>query len=511
MGTYLKRINSPRYTNENTINKNKADDTAHKYHDILRRMRNTKSTFMTFSDHFPAYDPLQNKNEIKYFISFTEVGTIIRNLKNKIFYCLDKIPSIVIKNLPLSIITEYRIIFDNAINHVYYPNRWKQAKVLPILKKGKNPEKPQSYRPIMNTSKIFEKIIKKNMDHINVHNIIPNNQFGFKSNLSTTHAIYKLTSDLNNYLHNEYAIGAVLLDLEKMFDSIWKNGLIHKLDDYKFSVSLILLIANMIEGKTFRTWNGTNFSSKSFKISKRLQQGTVTDPIQHIQQRSVKQIKYSAVTKIDNLKLTTIDIHTNELTEIPKKRIVKYLGVHIDHLLKLNKHYSVQLDKAKKAFKLNSRIFYSKNLTTKAKIICYGLLVRSILTYAVPILWNTGPTIIEKIRRFERFCLRSCLRKHRTAESDYKRRIKNETVYNNANINRIDCFSLKITRKYFNNIDGTNNSLITNLISQEEDSILSKLNSGYFPPELFIYCDKNGLIQNHNNLPLKYHRRRHSA
>lgn len=125
MGTYLEKNKSPRYTNENTIIKNKANDTVHKYHDILRRIGNTKSTFMIFSDQFPAHDPLQNKNEIKYFISFTKVGTIIRNLKNKISYCLDKILSIIIKNLPLSIIVKYTIIFSNAINHVYYPNRWK--------------------------------------------------------------------------------------------------------------------------------------------------------------------------------------------------------------------------------------------------------------------------------------------------------------------------------------------------------------------------------------------------
>ncbi|XP_046817692.1 uncharacterized protein LOC124423692 [Vespa crabro] len=59
MGMYLERINSSRYTNGNTIIKNKTDDIAQKYQDIRRRMRNTKSTFMTFSDQFPAHDSLQ--------------------------------------------------------------------------------------------------------------------------------------------------------------------------------------------------------------------------------------------------------------------------------------------------------------------------------------------------------------------------------------------------------------------------------------------------------------------
>lgn len=76
---------------------------------------------------------------------------------------------------------------------------------------------------------------------------------------------------------------------------------------------------------------------------------------------------------------------TGEETVIPHKNTVKYLGVHLDHLLRLCKHTDTQLNKAKAAVNVNKRIFYSKYLNRRAKIICYQLLIRPILTYAAPI------------------------------------------------------------------------------------------------------------------------------
>lgn len=206
-----------------------------------------------------------------------------------------------------------------------------------------------------------------------------------------------------------------------------------------------------------------------------------------------------------------MDIHNNQTLTIPKKNMVKYLGVHFDHLFRLNKHHLIQISKAKDTFKSNSRIFYNTNLENKAKIICYQLLVRPLLTYATPILWNTGPTIIEMMRKFERGCIRACLRAHRTPESNYKKRTKNEVIYNKANIPRIDNFMLKLTRSYFSNIEKTNNTSIKNLMETNDELTNEMMLSGYLPPEAFTHCDKIGVIQDHNNVPIIYHKKRHST
>lgn len=283
IGEYFESINSARYTNDNSVTKRLADEKAKKLNTLKENIRKNKSFFTSFTDNNPAHDPRQDIEEPKFLYNYIEIGNIIRKLKNKTSSGPDKIPAIVIKNLPIDIIKEYTIIFNNSFNQAYYPRRWKEAKVLPIPKKNKNQEEPQNYRPISltsNISKIFEKLIKEQiLKHSDQHNIIPNNQYGFKNNHSTTHALHKFSSDINNYLHKDLAIAAILLDLEKAFDSVWKNGLLLKLDKYKFPMGLILLIMDMIDNKTFRTWDGSNLSNNIFKITEGLQQGTVTSPI----------------------------------------------------------------------------------------------------------------------------------------------------------------------------------------------------------------------------------------
>lgn len=90
------------------------------------------------------------------------MALILKNLANKTSSGLDGIPPIILKHLPAQMIIYLAILFNNAINHSYFPSAWKNAKVLPILKEGKCPTDPSSYRPISLTpslSKVFEAVI----------------------------------------------------------------------------------------------------------------------------------------------------------------------------------------------------------------------------------------------------------------------------------------------------------------------------------------------------------------
>lgn len=468
----------------------------------------------------PSYKEIDN---ITYFCSELIVTKILATLPNKTSTGTDNIPSIILKHLPPAIVREYTIIFNNALNHCYFPKDWKIAKVLPIIKSNKPTNQPTNYRPISLTpciSKVFEAIIGNSIDNFtSSQNIISNFQFGFRYNHSTNHAINKLLNDINIHIHNNKIVAACLIDLEKAFDSVWINGLIYLLITHKCPSPLIDTIYDMITGKKFITYNGSQTSTITFSIQEGLQQGTVNSPklfnfynnkilkLFHLNENNntcnmafaddeivyiadeqptiaeeqlqlnvnkinnhyknwnlrinpskcetivfhkpLRFINPSRRTGIRNFQIHIRNLNTNIKQEVPNKKLVKYLGLHIDYLAKLNEHINIQLRKASMAYKKCCRIFFNKNLEAKAKIICYQLLVRPIITYAAPMWWNTNAATMEKIRRFERNCLRQCLNMYRTPESEFKQFYSATKLYRAANIPRIDAHMIKICRDYY--------------------------------------------------------------
>lgn len=67
----------------------------------------------------------------------------------------------------------------------------------------------------------------------------------------------------------------------------------------------------------------------------------------------------------------------------------------------------IQLKKAVLTFMKHKRLFYSKYLHPKIKIICYQLLIRPLITYGCPIWYNINAALMEKLRILERKCLPS--------------------------------------------------------------------------------------------------------
>lgn len=204
-----------------------------------------------------------------------------------------------------------------------------------------------------------------------------------------------------------------------------------------------------------------------------------------------------------------LDSNKNEI--IPHKNVVKYLGINLDERLHFNRHVEIQLNKARQAFIIHKRLFFSKHLHSKIKLICYQLLIRPIITYGCAIWYNISASIMEKIRLFERKCIRTCLGKSRTSESNYTKYINNKEIYDTANITRIDNYIIKLIRDHYANaITIKQNSLIFGALYPNENYFEKCLLSGFVPPEAFLYLDAMGYIQDKNNIPIIYHIPRHS-
>lgn len=263
---------------------------------------------------------------------------------------------IVLKHLPDIVVKEYTILFNNCFDQSYYLVRWKKAKIIPIKKKGKESSDPSEYMPIsltMNISKIFEKLIKKQiLDYAEPNNIIPDNQFGFRAKHSTVHAIHKFLSDVNNYLLNGKLVGTVLLDLEKDFGSVWLNVSIYILILLEFPLTLILLISDMIHGKTFVTWDGFNLSTIVSTILEGMQPGTAL----------ILFIIYThKILNLFNLRIIIIHIQAHMQT-IPyfMWQTAKYRSYNKNLILYSTKYINITNYGTSRSTRSKAKLFYSE-------------------------------------------------------------------------------------------------------------------------------------------------------
>ncbi|XP_012148653.2 uncharacterized protein LOC100877339 isoform X1 [Megachile rotundata] len=250
--------------------------------DSLKRDNENNDHLINFSSSNLASNPTF-ESDTNYFTTPGYTATLFRKLNCKKSTGPDQIANIVLKKLPNIAIFGYSIIFNHCLNNCYFPEDWKLAKVIPIKKKGKNPEDPNSYRPISlvpNISKVFEILIKERFEKfLEVNKTIPNTQFGFRHKHSTVHALHKFMSDLQHALFKKKSVAACLIDIEKAFDTVWIQGLIFKLLKKKCPIHLVKIIANMIHGKKFFTECNGAQSDLTLQLKNGLQQGTVTAPI----------------------------------------------------------------------------------------------------------------------------------------------------------------------------------------------------------------------------------------
>lgn len=237
-------------------------------------MSNTINAFNSFS-HLQCPLPQIERNEIENIIK------LLRPFKSP---GPDFIQNILLKRLPPSGIDLITKLINKCIEKSYWPVSFKIAKVISILKSGKQASDPSSYRPISllnSVGKLLEKVVHKTINLIEIvetKNLLPNVQFGFRKGHSTTHQVKRIHKFITRNKIIKKSTGVLLLDIEKAFDSIWHDGLIHKLIKMKLPTYLIRLINSFIRNRQFAVHiNGC--TSNRVNIPAGLAQGTCISPI----------------------------------------------------------------------------------------------------------------------------------------------------------------------------------------------------------------------------------------
>ena len=180
-----------------------------------------------------------------------------------------------------SIVHPLHFIYTNCVKHKYFPNKWKMANVIPVHKKNEknliNNYRPISLLPIC--GKIFEKLIFNNLyTYIFSNGFITDKQSGYRKDDSTVKQLLAITHDINKAFDAGHEIRAVFLDISKAFDSVWHEGLLHKLRAIGIEGDMIDIIYSFLSGRKQRVTIDGKFSDW-VDVQAGVPQGSLLGPI----------------------------------------------------------------------------------------------------------------------------------------------------------------------------------------------------------------------------------------
>jgi len=209
----------------------------------------------------------------------------VRNLLNELDTSKatgpDKIPTHLLKLCATEFAPILTLIFQASIHQSRVPPDWKQANIVPIFKKGDR-TLCSNYRPVSLTcicSKILEHIIYTHIfSHLSQHNILCDEQHGFRHGRSCETQLILAINDFAETLNNKGQTDLILLDFSKAFDKVSHEHLYHKLHHYGIRGNTLEWLKDFLTGRKQQVLvNGEQ--SDSTQVTSGVPQGTVLAPL----------------------------------------------------------------------------------------------------------------------------------------------------------------------------------------------------------------------------------------
>ena len=193
----------------------------------------------------------------------------------------DRVSPYILKHCAEELSPVLQIIFTQSLTTGVLPPDWLSANICPVYKKGSR-SSPCNYRPISLTpicSKIMEHIIYHSiMNHLNLNNILIDNQHGFRANHSCTTQLIAFIEDVSHALDHQKQVDIILLDFSKAFDTVPHQRLLSKLKHYGITNEIYNWIKTWLTQRIQRVVLDGEVSDQASVLSG-VPQGTVLGPL----------------------------------------------------------------------------------------------------------------------------------------------------------------------------------------------------------------------------------------
>ncbi|KAJ4427678.1 hypothetical protein ANN_25327 [Periplaneta americana] len=278
--TYISAICQP---NSNVLVTN-PQDIANTLADTFSKISsdcNYEQDFLHIKNNAPELDPNEmNCNTDQSFndiLTLREVQDTLSHSKNN-SPGPDNIPYEFLKQLPPDGVLYLYEVYNYIWSKQVFPDQWRNAIIIPILKPDKNRSAPENYRPIALTCtmcKLLEKIINKRLRWtLEQRNFFTTSQNGFRQFHSTIDSLITLESEILNAFLNKQHLLAVNLDIHKAYDMVWRQYVVKVLIKNQITGNMIRFIHNFLQNRTIQVKvNGT--LSKKVIINNGVPQGSV--------------------------------------------------------------------------------------------------------------------------------------------------------------------------------------------------------------------------------------------
>ena len=210
------------------------------------------------SNGIPAHEEIAKLN-----INECDVLKLLAKLPSNKATGPDNIGNLLLKKCANGVSPVITKIFNLSLSLGVFPKKWKIANIVPIHKKASIHD-CKNYRPISLLpciSKVFEKLVFAHVYlHLRRNNVISEFQSGFTPGDSTIYQLTHITDKIFKAVDEFEEVLACFLDLTRAFDTVWRKGLLYKLDKIGIRDN------NEIGNKLF-SWFKSYLSDRAHRVS----------------------------------------------------------------------------------------------------------------------------------------------------------------------------------------------------------------------------------------------------